>query len=290
MQQQIYEKLSSLEELTELLSKYQNAPAIFFQMVPREAVDEVFPRLVCGIKEEINMKHDFLGELEIRIEESAEMESKADLIQKILKRKLRNSFFFDEEQFFGIQEGTVEDFIPKENEILRTNICRFPLMAFEKSETLESKPVTALYQWIQEIIPQMKVIQRDGMENGWQADQQHPAFYLRLESIKPGNYGDNWQAAWIQAGIRVFIMTEAIKRVSLIQTISEKLLQTKKLVMSDGGTLLIHRVEYNDTMHPLKNRQFFVECQYGIVREEEETKTVQGISMKTQENNHKFRR
>lgn len=50
MQQQIYEKLSSLEELTELLSKYQNAPAIFFQMVPREAADEAFPRLVCGIK------------------------------------------------------------------------------------------------------------------------------------------------------------------------------------------------------------------------------------------------
>ncbi len=101
MQQQIYEKLSSLEELTELLSKYQNAPAIFFQMVPREAADEAFPRLVCGIKEEINMKHDFLGELEIRIEGSVERKTKADLIQKILKKKLRNSFFFDEEQFFS---------------------------------------------------------------------------------------------------------------------------------------------------------------------------------------------
>lgn len=53
----------------------------------------------------------------------------------------------------------------------------------------------------------------------------------------------------------------------------------EKLTMNDGGPMFISKVNYNDTMNPLKNRQFFIECQYGVLREKEEKDPIRKINI-----------
>ncbi len=279
MQQQIYERLCGLEELSQLLGQYQKKPAIFIQRVPEEAKDQIFPRIVCRVKENINMEYDFLGELELCIQEQISEVSKLDSICKVLREKLEYCFLADDEQLICTRYGMTEDPLQMESEIFQTRVCKFQMMKFEEGELMHLSPVTTLNQWIQDTFPEIKIVTKASVENEWQAGAEYPAVYIRLETIKPGLHPDNWQAVWVQAGIRIFVMTDYAKKISLIQSISEKLLRKEKLQMSDGGTLLIQKAEYNDTMNPLKNRQFFVECQYGILREEEPAKPLQGMQI-----------
>ena len=161
-----------------------------------------------------------------------------------------------------------------ESQDIKTGSYIFDIMRFEKQQIQQPDPVFTLNEWLKTSYPEAKIIGYDEMQEVWKASNEAPAIYGRLESITPGNYGDTWEVTWMNAGIRLHLISGSKSKAFLIRNISEKL-----LMMNDGGPMFISKVNYNDTMNPLKNRQFFIECQYGVLREKEEKDPIRKINI-----------
>ena len=166
-----------------------------------------------------------------------------------------------------------------ESQDTKTGTYIFDIMRFEKQQSQMPDPVFTLNEWLKISYPGAKIIGYDDMEEVWKVTEDAPAIYGRLESITAGSYGDTWEVTWINAGIRIHLISDGKSKSFLIRNISEKLLMKEKLMMNDGGPMFISKINYNDTMNPLKNRQFFVECQYGVLREEEEKDPIRNINI-----------
>jgi hypothetical protein len=273
MEDIIYQRLCGCLELVNVLGSYQNKPAIFFQMIPEAANrDEVYPRILCQFALTKDMEYDFCGMLKIQIEELAETLTTNE-IQQVLKQCLNYCFFQGEERWIVRWEKTLPD---KDSMKVKTMI--FKIMSLKK-QTGDLTSVTALNQWIKSRFSYVKMLDDEMADQTWQGTSEEPGVYLRLETLKQGYDKNTWQTTWVDVGIRIYIMADGETKSSLVQKISEKMLQEEKINMSDGGYMMIRKIQYNDSMNPWKTRQFFVEYQYGVLREEKDVGYIKNIVM-----------
>lgn len=270
-------------DLVNLLAKYNGKPAIFLRRAPDDS-DELwegnpYPQIIYEAELKEGMEREFTGGIHIHVFCKSGQQTKPEDFKKPILGAMDCCFFSKENVILGTKWNHTDSGVTEEQTAVEESIYAFDGMLFTKQETVEPDPVTALNNWIKNMYKNAVIIGRDPLEDIWKAENGEPIVYCRLESLVPGPYKDTWYSSWITAGIRVHIIAEQNKKLSIIREISEKLAGTEKLTMSDGGPLLIMKVNYNDTLNPLKHRQFFIECQYGVMPKEEEKQAIRSIDI-----------
>lgn len=276
----ICNRLSEFAGLSEKLAVYDGKPAVFSRIVPEDTDEkwqgDSYPRILVELSQNEGMERQFEEGLKLQV--------------ICLKNQMANPKDFDEVIiqaadccFFTKQEKTIcsrwnrGEF--SESGDTRTGIYIFDIMTVQKQQSQLPDPVISLNEWLKASYPDAKIIGYDILDECWKASGDNPAIFGRLESIAGGSNGDTWEVTWIKAGIRLHIISDKISKSFLIRDISEKLLKKNKLIMNDGGPMFISKVNYNDTMNPLKNRQFFIECQYGVLKDKEASQPIRTIDI-----------
>lgn len=270
-------------DLVNLLAKYNGKPAIFRKKAPDDS-DELwegdpYPRMIYETELKEEMEREFTGGTCLHVICKKGQQTKLEDFKVPILNAMDGCFFTEDDITLGLKWKHTKPIIPEGVTAVEENIYTFDGMLFTKQETMEPDPVTVLNNWIKSTFEDAVIIGRDPLENIWKAENGEPAVYCRMESLAQGSYKDIWYNSWITAGIRVHIIAEKHKKISMIREISEKLAGIEKLTMGDGGPLFIMKVNYNDTLNPLKHRQFFIECQYGVVRKEEEKQPIRSIDI-----------
>lgn len=270
-------------DLVNLLTKYNGKPAIFQRRAPDDS-DELwegnpYPRMIFQTELKEGMEREFTEGIHIHVFCKEEQQVKPEDFKIPILQAMDGCFFSKENVTLGTKWNHTSSSVTQNEMSVEERVYTFDGMLFTKQETMEPDPVTALNNWIKSTYKNVVIIGRDPLEKVWKAEDGEPAVYSRLESLAPGNYKNTWCSSWITAGIRVHVIADQHKKLSIIREISEKLAGTEKLTMSDGGPLFVTKVNYNDTLNPLKHRQFFIECQYGVLREEEEKQPIRNIDI-----------
>ncbi|MBS7007045.1 hypothetical protein [Anaerostipes sp.] len=276
----ICKRLSECVGISELLAVYDGKPAVFIRTAPDDADakwdGEPYPRILVDLSQNEAMERQFEQGLKLTVLTSIEQGVKPEDLETAILDSMDFCFFSRRDTSLCARWNRTE-FSEFQDKKLGCYI--FDIMKFQNQQVQLPDPVVTLNEWMKAAYPGAKIIGYDDMEEVWKSSEDIPAIYGRLESVTSGSYGDNWEVTWINAGIRLHIMSDRKSKSFLIRNISEKLLMKEKLIMNDGGPMFISKINYNDTMNPLKNRQFFVECQYGVLREEVEKEPIRKINI-----------
>lgn len=276
----ICNRLSEFAGLSEKLAVYDGKPAVFSKIAPEDTDEkwqgDSYPRILVELVQNEGMERQFKEGLKLQMEcLKNHMTNPEDLEEAIIEAA--NRCFFTRQEKTICSRWNRSEFSEAGDK--RTGYYIFDIMTIEKQQTQLPDPVTALNEWLKASYPGAKIVGYDVLDECWKASGENPAIFGRLESIAGGKNGDTWEVTWINAGIRLHIISDRASKTALIRDISEKLLRKKKLIMNDGGPMFISKVNYNDTMNPLKNRQFFIECQYGILKEKEDSQMIRTIDV-----------
>lgn len=235
-----------------------------------------YPRILVDLSQDEAMERQFEQGLKLQVVTSKEQAVKPVDLESLILGAI-DLCFFSRQDISLCARWSRSEF--SESQDIKTGSFIFDIMRFQKQQIQQPDPVFTLNVWLKTNYPEAKIIGYDEMQEVWKASNDAPAIYGRLESVTPGNYGDTWEVTWMNAGIRLHLISGSKSKAFLIRNISEKLLMREKLMMNDGGPMFISKVNYNDTMNPLKNRQFFIECQYGVLREKEEKDPIRKINI-----------
>lgn len=276
----ICKRLSESAAISELLAVYDGKPAVFIHRIPDDSDEnwqgEPYPRILIDLSMNEGTERQFEEGVKIHIICAKNNTVNPEDLKDSICKSMDYCFFTKSESSICTKWNRTEF---SESQETKTCTHIFDLMVFYKPIIQNPDPLSTLNEWLKNSYPNAKVIGVDSMDEIWQADIDTPAIYGRLENIVPGKNGDTWEVTWMNAGIRLHILADKTLKPLLIRDISEKLLVKKKLTMSDGGPMFILKVNYNDTMNPLKNRQFFVECQYGVLKEKEDSQPIRTIDI-----------
>lgn len=279
----IYQRLADSADLDNLLAKYNGKPAIFQKRAPDDS-DELwegdpYPRMIYEVELKEEMEREFSKRIRFHVIcKKGQQTNSRDFKMPILTA-LDRCFFTKIDVTLGTRWSHTEPGALESGTSVEETIYTFNGMLFTKQEMIEPDPVAALNSWLKNTFEDAVIIGRDALEDIWKPGNSGSAIYCRLESMAPGSYKDTWCNSWITAGIRIHIVAVQYKKLSMIREITQKLAGIKSLTMSDGGPLYIMKVNYNDTLNPLKHRQFFIECQYGVLRQEEEKQPIRNIDI-----------
>ena len=283
MNQKIKERLSGVESIFQGLAKYNGEPAVFYQKIPQK--DDhlwgtvIYPQIHFSLSLKESMKHEFQEGLKIQILCGMEGEQSPEDFESAVQETLDFCFFENSEKTFCTKwRKTSPTVLEEESQVYKKEVL-FDVMIFQKQLNQEQNPVDTFHQWLKTIYTDIKIPGEDSLGRIWKKEANIPVVYSRLESIALGTYPDTWDTSWMMIGIRVHVIADYPEKNFYIKEISQKLTRAKQLKMKDGGPLVIHKIHYNDTMNPLKNRQFFIECQYGVLREEVPSEPIRSIQI-----------
>lgn len=227
-----------------------------------------YPQIQCSLNLKESMKHEFQKGLNVQILCKSEGEQNPRDFEAAVFDALNFCFFENQEMAICTKWRETSPMVLENDIQIKKMDMLFDVMIFQKQLEQEQNPVGTLNQWLKTLYGNIKIPGEDSLGETWKKDADVPVVYSRLESIVPGTYPDTWDTSWLMAGIRIHVIGDYPERTFYIKEISQRLAKIKQLKMKDGGPLFIHRINYNDTMNPLKNRQFFIECQYGVLKEE----------------------
>lgn len=259
MNQKIQKRLSDIEGISWGTDQY---PKIRFSLTQKDSMKREFQR---GLKVQIICKEGF--------------EQKPEDFEAAVKEALDFCFFTKQDRVLCTKWRETFPIVSITETKEQQMDMVFDVMIFQQQKQQEQNPVETLNQWLKNTFTHVKIPAEDSLGEIWKKDEESLVVYNRLESIVPGTYPDTWDTSWLMAGIRVHVIADNPEKAFYIKEISQKLAKIKQLKMQDGGPLFIHRMNYNDTMHPLKNRQFFIECQYGVLREEATAEPIRNIQI-----------
>lgn len=283
MNQKIKQQISGVESIFQGLAKYDGSPAVFFQKIPQK--DDhlwgtaIYPQIHFSLNLKESMKHEFREGLKVQIICGIEGEENPEDFESAVQEALDFCFFEDSEMTICTKwRETSSTVLEKESQVYKKDVL-FDVMIFQKQLNQGQNPVDTFNQWLKTIYTNIKIPGEDSLGEIWKKEVNIPVVYSRLESVVSGTYPDTWNTSWLMAGIRVHVVADYPEKNFYIKEISQRLTRAKQLKMKDGGPLVIHRIHYNDTMNPLKNRQFFIECQYGVLKEEVPSEPIRSIQI-----------
>lgn len=287
IESRLVDYLRNDEELSSLLAKYNEKPAIFQQMIPDENdaawAGEQFSRICYSIISQSSPDRKTAGTLLIDIT-CSEDSTPYEPIEAAIRR-LVDGCFFDSD------DGTIvaacwqrsDGFTTSGNGTQGSNdhtaygvTITFDLMAFPTQQVTGMDPCGCISDWTRKTFSNARLITSGAISEGaWKPTDEEPAVYWHLVSTQQDpsmlKY-DSWSVTWMQAVLRCHVFSETPQvRNDIIKQMAEKAYPETKIPFPDGSPLLVQRFQANSTWDALKTGQIMLIASYGILRIPERT-------------------
>lgn len=273
IEQVIFEYLMSEKSITDNLTTYDGEPAIFFLEAPADN-DELweegphYPRIVYELSMQEDPERKTSGVLMIDFHMNTDDENFVEEINPIIQNAVSGRFFTDEKDTVAAVWRQSDLFAtPEDGSKISGITITFDVLAFPAQFTTDPDPVKAVNVFLKELYPDVLRINIDSMDSVWQATDDTPAAYVRLQRINPGTFPSTYHVTWYNPVMMVHIMAPSLNvRTAILKTIVEVLQQKQRIILPDGSPLMIVRLSFTAGADQLKEGQLSIEASYGILR------------------------
>lgn len=273
LEELIYKRFASSENLVKHLAIFSGAPAVFSPEPPGESQEgwggnTQYPMVVYNFDLQANEERRSAGTLSVSLLCQNTAEIMPEEIEPIIKDCLRDvilkpeggtpyCFAWARTDAFSIDE--------KKGDVTIGSEIRFDILEYPSQETSDPDPIMATNQYIKGIYPECLIMGYDRMEEITEATAERPVIYCRLLSADKAEETNT--VAWMDGRIAVHILCpDSGKRLKMAAAIANSISLDGEIIMLDYSPMFIKRLQANYKSDYLKDGQVFVTGHYGLLR------------------------
>lgn len=268
----VFGRLSSDQNIAGSLAKYADAPAIFNGEFPSDQ-DEgwggktQYPRISYQFNWQIDMDRASAGTLSVAvytIKNPIECERLETLIRGSLKDVLMKA---NGQAPVCVSWARTEPYFLEGNAVL-AKVIEFDVLEYPLQESTDPDPIMALSNYIKDIVPDSVVLGVDTI-GAYTNPADAPIFYCRLESLQldPTGYCQ-YTVTWYNCQISVHVLCpDSSLRLKLIAGINQRLTLDTEVIMLDESPMTIRGATLNNRADYLRGGQLTVSAHYGCLKD-----------------------
>lgn len=287
LEELIYKRFSSSEDLVKHLATFSGAPAVFSPEPPGENQEgwegnTQYPMVVYNFDLQANEERRSAGTLSVSLLCQNTTEVMPEAIEPIVRDCLRDvilkpeggtpyCFAWARTDAFSIDE--------KKGDVTIGSEIRFDILEYPSQETSDPDPIMAINKYIKGIYPECLIMWHDRMEEITEATAERPVIYCRLLSADKAEETNT--VAWMDGRIAVHILCpDSEIRLKMAAAIANSISLDGEIIMLDYSPMFVKRLQANYKSDYLKDGQIFVTGHYGLLRYRAKPHSLQAARVK----------
>lgn len=287
LEELIYRRFISSEELVKHLTTFSGVPAVFSPEPPDDSQEgwggnTQYPKVIYNFDLQANEERHSIGTLSVSLLCQNTTEVMPEAIEPIVRDCLRDvilkpeggtpyCFTWARTDAFTIDEKKMDVTIGSE--------VRFDILEYPSQETSDPDPVMAVNKYIKELYPECLIMGYDRMEEITEATAERPVIYCRLISSEKSKETNT--VAWMDGQIAVHILCpDSSTRLKMTTDITNSMSLDGEIIMLDYSPMFIRRLQANYKSDYLKDGQIFVTGHYGLLRYKPKSHSLQAANIK----------
>lgn len=270
----IYKRMTEDTSLKAALAVYSGKPAVFYQAAPDDTATgwkqrKQYPRIDYVVDYISNPERKTSGILTLNIM-STEDGVPPEELEPAVRQLLCGIFLTpDDAPPYSLAWNRSDAFTQSKGEmdgsvsIIGITVT-FDLYAFPLQTTTDPDPVLAMNHYIEQLIPEAKVI--DGikpLEQIFTPQQETPAFYFRLETIQTQRETNT--VAWMDATVACHIFAGG-EETTWLKYLVDALAVAGEVIMLDTSPMFLQNLKADNTLDALSTGQLRLYVRFGILR------------------------
>lgn len=287
LEELIYRRFISSEELVKHLTTFSGVPAVFSPEPPDDSQEgwggnTQYPKVIYNFDLQANEERHSVGTLSVSLLCKNTTEVMPEAIEPIVRDCIRDvilkpeggtpyCFTWARTDAFTIDEEKMDVTIGSE--------VRFDILEYPSQETSDPDPVMAVNKYIKELYPECLIMGYDRMEEITEATAERPVIYCRLISSEKSKETNT--VAWMDGQIAVHILCpDSSTRLKMTTDITNSMSLDGEIIMLDYSPMFIRRLQANYKSDYLKDGQIFVTGHYGLLRYKPKSHSLQAANIK----------
>lgn len=273
LEQLIYKRLSSSQELTQHLASFAGGPAVFSTQSPDLDREEwggntQYPQVIYNIDMQANEERESAGTLMVTLICQNTMEILPEAIIPEVKKCLRDVLLKPEEgSLYAFAGAGTENFSmeEKENGTVIGKKMRFDMFEYPNQETTDPDPIVAVNGYIKELNSDCLVIGMDRIDDITEISKAVPIIYCQNVSMDKGVETNT--VVWMDSKISIHIFCpDSEKRIKIVAAIANQLSLAGEIAMLDHSPMLIKQLQANYKSDILKDGQILTTVHFGLLK------------------------
>ena len=275
----IFQRLISDTGLTEKLTTYRDAPAVFYQNAPVDTDARwgtpQYPRIIFLVEMQDDPERNVSGQMAVEIQCTGRT-CEPEEIESAVLDLLDNVFFTDDRQVTTAVTWRNTDAFDEPGDVMGM-VVWFDIIEFPVQSTYtDPDPILSLQDWTKRFYPNILRLGQDLPEIYLPAEEQ-PAVYWRFERM--ANSGrDSWQVRWFDISIVGHIIApDYATAVSIANQMIVRIQMNGRISLLDGSWMMIDRIQNQPGAHPLKEGQIKMIGRFGVLSVEQDAPPLRPI-------------
>ncbi len=273
LEELIYKRFTSSEELVKHLATFSGAPAVFSPEPPEENQEgwggnTQYPMAVYNFDLQANEERRSAGTLSVSLLCQNTAEAVPEAIEPAVRGCLRDVVLKPEggtPYCFAWARTDAFSIDGKDGGVTIGSEIRFDILEYPSQETTDPDPVMAANRYIKVMYPECLVMGHDRMEEITEATAERPVIYCRLLSADKSEETNT--VAWMDGRIAIHILCpDSGIRLKMAAAIANRIALDGEIIMLDYSPMFIKRLQVNYKSDYLKDGQIFVTGHYGLLR------------------------
>lgn len=277
----IYRRLTEDTELAAKLTRFSDAPAVFYQSAPGDTEDgwggpRQFPRIDFLVDMQANPERHSCGVLSINIW-CGERGEPPEALEPCVRGALQDIFIQPAEgPPFSLAWVRSDAFEQKTqanpvSQVVGITVL-FDLYAFPAQETTDPDPILAVNEYVKKWTPEAVIIGRDALATFQTATMQRPMFYFRLASLS--TYRETNTVAWMDGVIAGHIYAPEESRLKWLKALVDRMALDGEITMLDTSPMFLRSIKADSSADSLTTGQLRLQVRFGILRRPEYAHTL----------------
>lgn len=271
IEQALYEHLTSQTVLTELLTTYDDEPAIFNQEAPSDMDDQwmkgsQYGRIIFAEDIQGDPERTMGGLLMVDIQCNEAMQAPEDI--EPLIRQLVHGYFFSNGTFTVSAQWKNTSYFTEQTDHVIGCTVTFDLLAFPVLTTTAPDVIDRFNEWSSKI-PGLHVINHDELPStAWKPEGDESAVYWRVLSDNPAQWiPDTFQTIWRTATVKGHIFSQDVATAATVaRDLVTRMYTDKRLLRAGEAPIMVNRRNTIDNgADPLRTGQVTCEATFGII-------------------------
>ena len=273
LEELIYKRFTSSEDLVKHLARFNGVPAVFSPEPPDERQEgwrgsTQYPQVIYYFDLQANEERHSAGTLSVSLLCQNTTEITPEAMEPLVRGCLRDVILKPAEGTpYCFAWARTEAFTIEEKKESATigNEVRFDILEYPSWETSDPDPVMAICQYIKELYPECLMMGYDRMEEITEATAERPVIYCRLISADKSE--ETNMVAWMDGRIAVHILCpDSETRMKMAAAIANRISLDGEIILLDHSPMFIKRLQVNYKSDYLRDGQVFVTGHYGLLR------------------------
>lgn len=267
----IYMRLSGDEEITGLLARYYNAPAIFNTEFPSDQADgwgglEQYPRISYRYDTQADPKRASSGTLHVAVFAHGDM-LVTEKIEKAVRKRLKNVVMKPEEDApFSVSWARSDIFEIEGTGIVYKNIA-FDILEFPDQITASPDPVLAMNEFLHGLDRSLFLIGYDEIEDVYEPTDEYPAVYVRAGTLN--RMQETYALVFVNVDLSIHVLAPtADSRLRWSRRLYDSLFRRGEIPYWEGEEthpMLLQDITANNTADYLREGQIRVRGMYTML-------------------------